>query len=296
MRMRWSSDGIHLFDRNSGLNVLIDEVEVPEEQRSRAPRFASIALTNHCDLHCPFCYAPKISASLAFDDVVNWAYELDRHQCLGIGFGGGEPTLYPRFAELCDRVTRNTSLSVSFTTHGHRITNRLRDALADAVHFIRVSMDGVHDTYRTIRGRTFSSLLQQLQVIRDICPFGINFVVNASTVDDLSEAAQIASDYGATELLLLPEHPATASDSRVLQAMKRWIGDNAGVPIRCAISDTEIWEGIQLANPFRTEGGTRAFVHINAKGEVTRSSFEQSQVIKISSETDLLAAIKKLEK
>jgi hypothetical protein len=50
LKVRTGPDGVHLFDRNSGLNVLFDEALVPKHRWSRAPRQVSIALTNACDL------------------------------------------------------------------------------------------------------------------------------------------------------------------------------------------------------------------------------------------------------
>lgn len=44
-KIRLSAAGVHLFDRVSGMNVLLDEVSVPAEQFSRAPRYLSVALT-----------------------------------------------------------------------------------------------------------------------------------------------------------------------------------------------------------------------------------------------------------
>jgi hypothetical protein len=52
-KVRLSEAGVHLFDRVTGLNVLLDEVTVPAAQFSRAPRYLSVALTNVCELRCP---------------------------------------------------------------------------------------------------------------------------------------------------------------------------------------------------------------------------------------------------
>ena len=104
-KIRRCGAGLHLFDRVSGLNVLLDEVDVPAAQQSLAPRYLSIALTNACELRCAYCYAPKHAAALDADRVVAWAVEFDRAGCLGIGFGGGEPTTHPRFAQLCAQIT-----------------------------------------------------------------------------------------------------------------------------------------------------------------------------------------------
>src|SRR5947208_772980 len=110
-KVRPGPSGVHLFNRSIGLNVLLDELAVPPECWSRAPRQVSIALTNACDLHCPYCFAPKHSACARFELVTRWLTELDENGTLGVGFGGGEPTLYRRFAELCLYATQNTGLA-----------------------------------------------------------------------------------------------------------------------------------------------------------------------------------------
>ncbi len=68
-KMRSTAAGLHLFDRTSGLNLLLDEVSHPTSQWAKAPRYVSIALTNACDLSCAYCYAPKRPAALNADIV-----------------------------------------------------------------------------------------------------------------------------------------------------------------------------------------------------------------------------------
>jgi MoaA/NifB/PqqE/SkfB family radical SAM enzyme len=151
-KVRRSRHGAHYFERTSGLNVLLDEVVFPSEQWHRAPRYVAIALTNACELRCPFCYAPKRAARLRGTDVLRWARELDAAGSLGLGFGGGEPTAHPELARLCKAIAEQTSLAVSVTTHGHRFDAALADQLRGAVHFIRISVDGLGATYEEIRG------------------------------------------------------------------------------------------------------------------------------------------------
>ena len=206
-KLRFGPSGIHLFDRISGLNLLIDEIIPPESKWAVAPRQISIALTNACDLHCPYCFAPKKSAVLGFDRLISWLSELDTNGACGVGFGGGEPTLYPQFAELCAYAAQNTNLAVTFTTHGHHLRRALLESLKGNVHFVRVSMDGVGDTYERLRNRSFSALQKRLDALRSVVPFGINFVVNKDTVPDLDTAATLAENAGASKLLILSEYP-----------------------------------------------------------------------------------------
>ncbi|MCY4109395.1 MAG: radical SAM protein [Chloroflexi bacterium] len=143
MKVRHDGNGVHFFDRRTGLNILLDEIRVPAILRDSAPRFVSVALTNACDLQCVFCYAPKHGARLDASQVLSWAIELDRGGCLGLGFGGGEPTLHPAFVALCRQISEATELAVSFTTHGHHLTDAMIGDLMGAVHFVRLSMDGI---------------------------------------------------------------------------------------------------------------------------------------------------------
>src|SRR5947207_6073612 len=199
MRWRAGPSGVHLFDRRTGLNCLFDEVQVSPDRWATAPRHVAIALTNACDLACAHCYAPKQTAALAPDQVCRWLAELDANGCLGVGFGGGEPTLHRGLADICRYAAQETGLAVSFTTHGHHLLDgRLSAAIAGHVHFVRVSMDGVGPTYEAIRGRPFDAFLRCLGVVRTLSRFGLNYVVNRRTLPDLDAAVGVAADAGAS--------------------------------------------------------------------------------------------------
>ena len=278
-RLRISSDGAHFFDRISGGNLLIDELTFPEDQWHRAPRFVSVALTNVCDLACSYCYAPKDRATLAFDDVIRWATEIDAEGCLGIGFGGGEPTLHRRFVEICEVVGTRTGLAVSSTTHGHRLTPALADRLRGSVHFLRISVDGAGETYARLRGRPFDRVRDALEVAATIAPIGINVVVNEDTIEDLSDIAGLAAEFEAAELLLLPERQTTRSrgaSAVTLRMIADWVYAYDG-PTRLAISETSK-DLVATADPFITEQGLRAYAHVDARGFVRRTSTSKAAV------------------
>ncbi|MCY1035287.1 radical SAM protein [Corallococcus sp. BB11-1] len=275
-KQRCSAAGVHLFDRTTGLNVLLDELPVPASLHSRAPRQVSIALTNRCDLACAHCYAPKSRDELRFDTITRWLAELDAHGTLGIGFGGGEPTRYPEFVKLCQYAAHETRLSVSFTTHGHHIDSELAERLRGSVHFIRVSMDGVGATYESIRRRSFAELLERLGCVRAISRFGVNVVINERTLPDLNDVARFAADAGACELLLLPQvavRSVKEIDVGAVQGLRRWVDAYRG-PLKLCINEASA-EGFPTCDPLSEERGLRAYAHIDAMGVLKHSSYAE---------------------
>jgi hypothetical protein len=170
-------------------------------------------------------------------------------------------------------------MAVTFTTHGHQLTERLAADLRGNVHFIRVSMDGVGTTYERLRGKPFPALIARLPIVRALCPFGINFVVNSLTFPDLDSAVTIASAHGAAELLLLPERPVRGRggiDDCTAQDLERWVKSYRG-PIALTVSEAGA-VGLPTCNPLASEFGLRAYAHIDASGRLKRSSYDQTGI------------------
>lgn len=274
MKSRIGPNGIHLFDRQSGLNVLLDELHPEEAVWSKSPRQVSIALTNVCDLHCVYCYAPKHKASLQTAQVLSWLTELDMAGCLGVGFGGGEPTLHPDFVDICKQAAGETQLAVTFTTHGHRLTSQLVDRLKGSIHFARISVDGVGHTYEQQRGKQFASLLRGMELIASLSSFGINVVVNDRTVAELDTISELAEKVGASEILLLPQQATTAVASMngvVCLALQDWVSNYRG-KVRLAVSEAGA-SGLPTCDPLPDERGLQVYAHIDASGMLRTSSY-----------------------
>ena len=278
-KLRRGPSGLHLFNRTTGLNILFDEISVPISLHTRAPRQISIALTNRCDLACAHCYAPKSRDELRSDPVTRWLAEFDAAGTLGVGFGGGEPTLHPEFVKLCQYAAHETRLSVSFTTHAHHVDRELSERLRGSVHFIRVSMDGVGATYESIRRRSFSELLARLRDVRSISRFGVNVVVNDRTLPELDEVARVSAEAGACELLLLPQVPVRSVLSAsvdTLQRLRRWVDGYKG-PLKLYINERSA-EDFPTCDPLVQERGLRAYAHIDALGVLKPSSYSDTGV------------------
>lgn len=84
---------------------------------------ANIAITNRCNLRCPYCFAHEFVADERNDitpERFGAALEfITRTGSRQVGFIGGEPTLHPRFGEYLERALEHPSVSgVTVFTNG----------------------------------------------------------------------------------------------------------------------------------------------------------------------------------
>ena len=235
MGVRFEPSGLHLYDRHSGLHVLLDELRPDPAMVSLGPRTLSIAVTDVCDFACPHCHVKKGTTFCGVDELVSFCCQCERMGTLDVALGGGEPTLHPAFATICRRLWGETGLGVSFTTHGHHLTPSLVDLLAGSVSFARVSMDGVEPVYTRLRGRPLVDLLQHIRLLKGMIPFGLNVLITPETIGMLDRVMDVAVQHDAKEILLLPVVVAAAPQLAPCHwdALDRWIQKNYQVlPLR----------------------------------------------------------------
>jgi MoaA/NifB/PqqE/SkfB family radical SAM enzyme len=166
-------------------------------------------------------------------------------------------------------------MAVTFTTHGHRLSPALADALRGSVHFARLSVDGVGATYERLRGRPFAAAISAAALLRSVAPVGINTVVNADTIGELDDVAEFAADVGASELLLLPEQPTAAtagiSDGDA-ERLVRWIR-TARTRLRLAIARSGLETSVPAAEVIPGERPLDAHMHVDATGVLRPNAF-----------------------
>ena len=145
--------------------------------------------------------------------------------------------------------------------------------LKGTIHFMRVSVDGIGRTYEEFRGRPFADLLRALELVASISPFGLNVVVNAETVHQLDELLELATSFGASEILLLPEQATdgrSGAGEEVVDALLSWIKATRSL-LRLSVSAMAADERFPVGRPFRLPG--RDYAHVSADGVLKHSSF-----------------------
>ncbi|MCY4109396.1 MAG: hypothetical protein OXG11_10250 [Chloroflexi bacterium] len=104
-----------------------------------------------------------------------------------------------------------------------------------------------------------------MDLARRLSPFGVNYVVNAQTINDLDEAAKLAFGKGAVEMLLLPERSTgdrDGIDEVTRRTLSEWVGSNRHY--RLAIPDGYDPGSIPIANPFHDIDPLQGYAHIDA--------------------------------
>ncbi|MGA7979014.1 MAG: hypothetical protein WCA32_02155, partial [Chromatiaceae bacterium] len=159
------------------------------------------------------------------------------------------------------------------------LSRTLAARLGSSVHFIRLSMDGVGDTYECHRNRTFTGFLKHLEIARGLAPVGINYLVNERTLEDIDRAIELADEYGVRELLLLPEQRTgrgSGINEGTLGRLRDFASSYAG-SVQLTISENAA-EGFPVCDPLTTDTGLRAHAHIDAWGRARSSSFDSLAV------------------
>jgi MoaA/NifB/PqqE/SkfB family radical SAM enzyme len=181
-----------LFDRDTGLNVLLEGDETAYF-RQIAPRSLLIAVTNACDLTCEFCYRPKQARSLwTYESLLKFCQDADQWGVLEVAFGGGEPMLFPRWADLIHEMHESTRLSINFTTNGTRLTEEFLDSIAGKYGQIRLSLYEDNHWPDTI------ALL-----VESGARFGVNWMITPAELPYLDEQFIRLLDLGVRDVLLI---------------------------------------------------------------------------------------------
>ncbi len=259
-----------------------------------APVTAHFAVTHRCPLGCTYCSnraGEAASAELTTAEIMAALDVLAGMRVFTVAFGGGEPLTRPDIFDLA-RYARRLGLCPTLTTNGILVDDACADACRVFDH-IHVSLDGVGDTYRAVRGVDgFAAAATGLELLRrERIPVGVNCVVTRANFDHLEELAHFLRANGVTDLLLLRlqpsgratdgylEHRLTPQQRRELHPLLRRLGRRHHIrwSVDCGTLPFLYWHRPQRTHLRLTGGeGCRAgseIVEIDAGGRAHPCSF-----------------------
>jgi len=167
-------------------------------------------LTGRCNLECQHCYmdgSPRRREQLPYDWVVD---SLQAAPGLGIAsvfLTGGEPLLYPRFAEVAGVAHAVAGLKTTVCTNATLVRPHDADFLAGYGFDVHVSIDGepaFHDHFRAVDGAFRRAERGVERLVKAGVPLTIVTTVTQANVDTFLRTARWALDAGAKRLLVQP--------------------------------------------------------------------------------------------
>ncbi|HET7088761.1 MAG TPA: radical SAM protein [Anaerolineae bacterium] len=153
-----------------------------------------IEITDHCDLHCPICFARNQHAWYLSPEQMT--FMLDRlAQAEGraeiVCLTGGEPTVHPQFFELLDiAINHPVATKVAVNTHGLRLARdeEFVRRIAETGAYIQLQFDGFKaETYRRLRGADLSKMKRL--AFDHLAKYNVKTLLITTIAQDLNEDA-----------------------------------------------------------------------------------------------------------
>lgn len=206
-----------LFERDTGLNMLLEGQETAHLQRT-APRTLLIAVTNSCNLSCPFCYCDLQSPNLwRYESLLDFCRQADEWGVLEVAFGGGEPLLFPHWQDFICELYATTRLGINFTTNGLLLTTNFLQAIAGHYGQIRLSIYKDNNWVEVIK------LLQEGDA-----RFGVNWLITPPELPEFTTKFTRLLELGVRDFLLLSykgKDQAGHLDETGYRQLERQVGD-----------------------------------------------------------------------
>lgn len=175
-----------------------------------APITAHFAITNRCPMGCRTCYngsGQGVRGELTTKELKQILEELAVMQVFTVAFGGGEPLSHPDLFELA-QYTRQLGMTPTMTTNGFFINYKTawKSRIFSHVH---VSLDGVGDVYRAVRGVDgFVHARRALKLLKRCgVSVGVNVVVCRANYNQLEELVRFVVKQGVDDIIFLRLKP-----------------------------------------------------------------------------------------
>lgn len=214
-----------------------------------------LQLTRNCNLRCWFCgqwgkkgfFSGKSETAMSLDEWKSVIKSLvDYRQNTGVSpmilLWGGEPLMYPQFAEIVAYLKQN-DFTLGMVTNGVLI-DKYADICRRDFKKIYVSIDGDREIHDSIRGKgVFDKVSQNLKLIEDTnAEIVFMTVMSPAVIDMLPELPNILAPLK-PDLMLLQEFIAL-SETEICD-YKKWMKSVFGIDAK----EIESWDA-QLPDDF----------------------------------------------
>lgn len=193
--------------RERNFNCFIEELSDEKTYVSYNPFELFIALTNVCNLNCPFCpfcgfCMKKVEKPVMLPlEIIESMEEYFQTAKVLIPSGRGEPFLYRHFDEFINICNKSNVLCKMQLTNNGTIIGRYNIKKLEDVNIIGISFDAADKkTFELLRFRSkFQKVIDNIKKVREILPNNVimfNVVVNRLNIMQMAGIYKIARKLG----------------------------------------------------------------------------------------------------
>ena len=170
-------------------------------------------LISTCNYSCRFCFARNLGEQpVSFSEGLTILSHLADAGMEKINFAGGEPLLHPRLFDYC-RAARDLGMTVSITTNGSLLSQKLIGEHAACIDWIALSVDSASESTEKRLGRGYGQHVRHcIDLSEAVREAGIRLKIN-TTVTRLTWEEDMADFIQRTS----PEDGHADSDALVSQ-------------------------------------------------------------------------------
>ncbi|MCM1991414.1 radical SAM/SPASM domain-containing protein [Oceanirhabdus seepicola] len=228
-----------VLSKNFGLNDIIKVVE--EDKDYLRLDALHIDITNTCPLNCPQCYKEDTnSIQMPIQVFRSYIDEAQRLKLFQIAIGGGEPLVHSQIVDFVEYVSK-TEMSVTMTTSGYGLTQKLLDKLIKAgLNHMQVSLNSIIKIVNERSRDGFHDAIHAIKILSNTdLSFGINIVIRKDSLSTFLETVEYAKKKGAKNINILRYKPSPTENYRdyVLSSeefyqLAKWIKQVKGIKIK----------------------------------------------------------------
>lgn len=151
-------------------------------------------VTYSCNLHCPYCYAPKNKNYISLENNRLFLNKLVKLNTQNIVLIGGEPMMHPYLDKLIDDIYKAGIHSISIITNGTILKMEVLEKIIEYKIDIQVSVDGhTEELNSPTRGKgSLKKVLSNIKILQDN---SVNYAVMQVLTKETIKFSKEFSDY-----------------------------------------------------------------------------------------------------
>lgn len=156
-------------------------------------------VTYLCNLHCPYCYAPRNTFFISQENNVAFLKKLVELNAKNIVLIGGEPMMHPKLDKIIDEIISYGFTSISIITNGTILKEKVLEKIVKYHIDIQISVDGyTEETNAPTRGKgSLNKVLKNIDILKQKnVNYSVMQVLTKETIKNSEEFSDFFSKKG----------------------------------------------------------------------------------------------------